>query len=261
MALSRNAKIIIAVVVISVFAIGTPLVAITLINASAGTNNGISFKLLDNAGVMIEHNGVRIYIDPYNLPSTYTQYPADAILVTHPHGDHYDTTSINRILDTETVFVFPENMTDAIILYGATGVTPGDTVQVGHISITAFHMYTFDVGGGDATHPQEAEWCSYIIDINGFTFFHAGDSKNLPEYNLLTSIEVAILPLGPGCQTMVDEEVVDAIEEIGPQYFVPIHFYDVAAKTTFLATYETQITSLGTQCVNLDYFHATPHMF
>jgi L-ascorbate metabolism protein UlaG (beta-lactamase superfamily) len=261
MALSRNVKIILIVAFVAVIAIGTPLVAITLLNASTGTNHGVSFKLLDNAGVMIEHNGVRIYVDPYNLPSTYTQYPADAILVTHPHGDHYDPTSINRILDTDTVCVFPENMTDAIILYSGTGVTPGDSVQVGHISITAFYMYTFDLGGGTATHPREAEWCSYIIDINGFTIFHAGDSKDIPEYSQLTSIEVACLPLGPGCQTMVDDEVVDAIEEIEPQYFVPIHFFDETAKANFIANYGSQVNSAGAQIVDLDYFHATAHIF
>ena len=217
--------------------------------------NIINFTLLDNAGIMIEALGMRIYVDPINLDSGYNNLTADVILVTHPHGDHYEGTSIRRVRDDDTTIVFPANMSDAVSAYDAIGVVPGDQIQVGPINITAFYMYTWAPEGYDPSHPREANWTSYIIDVNGFTFFHAGDSKNITEYNMLTdSIDVAMLPLGPGCQSMVDEEIVDAIRRINPRYFVPIH-YATRANDAFVLEYGDEIEDT-TDCeiLNLDYF-------
>ncbi|MHA2425551.1 MAG: hypothetical protein ACXAEF_12240 [Candidatus Thorarchaeota archaeon] len=44
-------------------------------------DTSVSVTLLENAGVMIEANGERIYIDPYLLPDNQTEFPADGILV------------------------------------------------------------------------------------------------------------------------------------------------------------------------------------
>ena len=151
-----------------------------------------------------------------------------------------------------TVNVFPENMTTAVALHDGIGVNPLDELDVGIAHITAYYMYTFDLPPNPATHPREANWTSYIIDINGFTLFHAGDSKNLNEYNQLTgSIEVALLPLGPGCQTMAGQEVVDAIHTIQPQWFIPIH-YEIGANDQFILDYGSQLTDC--EIVNLAYF-------
>ncbi len=51
-------------------------------------DGAINVTLLNNAGVMIETNGQRIYIDPFDIPRDYADKPADAIFVTHSHGDH-----------------------------------------------------------------------------------------------------------------------------------------------------------------------------
>lgn len=250
MALSKRAKIFICVGLI--LAVGTPILAITLINATI-LNNTVNLTFLDNAGVMIEHGGLRIYIDPIDLPASYDQLPADAVLVTHPHGDHYQSEVVDMLQKPGTVNVFPENMSAAISLHDGIGVIPGTQLQVGHISIRAFYMYTFSEGY-PASHPREAGWTSYIININGFTIFHAGDSKNITEYNQLAgTIDVTLLPLGPGCQTMFESEVVDAIQRIQPRYFIPIHYNPESYPATFILTYGSQITTTGCEIVHLNY--------
>jgi len=128
-------------------------------------------------------------------------------------------------------------MTAECATYGATGVVPGDTVMIGEINITAFHMYTLPVDIYPASHPAEANWTSFIVTIDGFTIFHAGDSKNILEYYELTgAIDLAFLPLGPGCQTMADYEVVTALERIQPSYFIPIH-YGEGVLSTWMTAY------------------------
>ena len=253
MALTQAAKlaIIISCCVVGAAAIVTPTTIVLL-------NNGteINFTLLENAGVMIETGEVIIYVDPYLLPYSYQDYVADIILITHPHGDHYHPQSIDRIKDDDTLIVCPESMTDAIATYDAMAVNPLDNFVHMGINITAFYMYTEAPEPYTPSHPPEANWTSYIIDVGEFVFFHAGDSANLFEYTTLTgTIDVALLPLGPGCQTMTGIDVVFAIDTIKPSYFTPIHFAD-GADDSFCAVYEDMIANTGAQLIHLKYFES-----
>ena len=222
--------------------------------------DGLVVTLLTNAGVMIETNETRIYIDPIQLNDSFAEYPADIICVTHPHSDHYDPDSLDVIGTDDTVFIFPANMSAEVALYDATPVVPGDSVIIGDINITAFYMYTFPVPPYPASHPVEANWTSYIIDIDGFVLFHAGDSKNLVEYYQLNGlIDIAFLPLGPGCQTMANYEVVEAIARINPSYFIPIH-YEEGVQNTWITAYADNVED-SSDCtpIVLDYW--TSHTF
>ncbi|MHA2315767.1 MAG: MBL fold metallo-hydrolase [Candidatus Hermodarchaeia archaeon] len=249
MSLSTRGKILVGIAIIAIVAVSVPLAALTVTNA-----NSVRFTLLNNAGVMIEAQGVRVYVDPFDLPESYGALQADVIMVTHPHGDHYDSAMIDMLQKEGTVNIFPENMTDAIALHDGVGVNPEDELQFGSIQITAFYMYTFPVEEFPASHPIEANWTSYIITVGGVTFFHAGDSKHIDEYSQLTGlIDVALLPLGPGCQTMANEEIVDALDVIQPRFFVPIHYAE-GANHDFALTYGPSITSCI--LVNLEYYQS-----
>ncbi len=253
---NKPQTIAIAAVVIVLLGAST-YVGISILNSSP-PDASITLTLLENAGVMIEAEGLRIYIDPYDLPSNYSSLPADAILVTHPHGDHYNATLTNSLQKTGTINVFPKNMTDAITAHNGVGVNPGDIIQVGSITITAYYMYT--AIGELASHPPEANWTSYIVDINGFTIFHAGDSKNITEYEDLAGlIDVALLPLGPGCQSMTGLEVVDAIDKLQPNYFIPIHTTDMTSEL-FILAYEDEIADCS-ECIPISLEHFTSYIF
>ncbi len=260
MSFANKTRVIVLVAILGVAAVGSA-VLVTQFLPSDSSGDSIKLTILTNAGVMIEADGLRIYIDPYDIPSTYATLPADAVLITHPHGDHYNSTIIDMLQKEGTVNIMPSNMTAEVALHEATGVEPGDTVMVGDISITAFYMYTTAPEGFDPSHPKEANWTSYIIDINGFTIFHAGDSKNITEYNQLTgTIDVALLPLGPGCQSMAGIEVVDAIDKLQPRYFIPIHTTDLSAEL-FIQAYEDEILEVAPDCDPFWLEHFTSFIF
>jgi L-ascorbate metabolism protein UlaG (beta-lactamase superfamily) len=132
---------------------------------------GINVKLLDNAGIMIEADNTRIYIDPFNLPSDYLNYPADAILITHDHGDHYDPASIDIIKTDDTRLFFPAIMSSEASFYGATSVVPEDTFEINNFAVRCFYMYTMP-GSPDSSHPQENNYTSFIVEFGGFSIFH-----------------------------------------------------------------------------------------
>jgi L-ascorbate metabolism protein UlaG (beta-lactamase superfamily) len=253
---NKTQTVVIAAVVIVVLGAST-FAGISILNSSP-PDESITLTLLENAGVMIEAEGLRIYIDPFDLPNNHSSLPADAILVTHPHGDHYNATLTNLLQKDGTINVFPENMTDAISAHNGVGVNPGDIVQVGSITITAYYMYT--AIGELASHPPEANWTSYIIDINGFTIFHAGDSKNITEYeDLAGQIDVALLPLGPGCQSMTGEEVIDAIVKLQADYFIPIHATNMNSEL-FILAYEDDLAEIS-ECLPIYVEHFTSYVF
>ena len=235
---------IIGVGVIAVIAVVVPLSAFMLLNA-----NSVQFQLLDTAGVKIEAFGLRLYVDPYNLSESFEALPADVVLITHPHFDHYETTSLDLLQKEGTVNVFPENMSDAIALYDGVGVNPGDILEFGDIQVTAFYAY-YPSDGLTSSHPRENNWTSYIIDVGGFTFFHSGDSQNIEEYSQLTgTIDVALLCID--CQ--IGSEIVDIMEVIQPRYFVPIH-YSMLSRQVFFVNYAPQITNCI--IVNLEYYQS-----
>jgi L-ascorbate metabolism protein UlaG (beta-lactamase superfamily) len=242
MTLTKRSKIIIGVGVIAVIAVVVPLSAFMVMNA-----NSVQFQLLDIAGVKIEAYGLRIYVDPYNLPESFEELPADMVLITHPHFDHYQTTSMDLLQKEGTVNVFPENMSDAIALYDGVGVNPGDELEFGDITVTAFYAY---YPGDGSSHPHENNWTSYIIDVGGFTFFHSGDSRPIEEHSQLAgTIDVALLCLD--CQ--IGEGIVDIVEVIQPRYFVPMH-YSMLMREIFLANHAPLITNCI--IINLEYYQS-----
>ena len=219
----------------------------------------IKVNLLLITGVMIEAKGLRIYIDPFLLPSNYTELPADVILITHPHSDHYSRLDIETIITNDTLFVCPENMTDAIDRFDGFGVNPGDSFLVGDINITAFPLYLDDYSTGQPTfHPKAANWTSFIIDIDGFKIFHAGDTKYIYEYEELTgTIDLAFLPIyfdpGLGALNASLLPIVDSIDMIQPRTTILTHFTTNNLET-FISEYSILIETSSCEILDLPYF-------
>jgi len=193
--------------------------------------SGIKVTLLTSSGVMIESKGYRIYIDPSFIPIQYDSKPADVVCVTHAHNDHYLAPCVDDVQQEGTVNIFPATMPDAITLFDGVGVSPGEEVIISDkLTITAFYMYT-----DEALHPKANNWTSYLIDIDGFVIFHAGDSGNATEFEQLEGlVDVAMFALVPAF-VMTYLEVVDAINKIQPQTVILYHD-DLDAYTDFYDT-------------------------
>ncbi|TFG19028.1 MAG: MBL fold metallo-hydrolase [Promethearchaeota archaeon] len=189
---------------------------------------GIKVTLLNSSGVMIEAKGTRIYIDPSFIPGQYKAKPADVVCVTHEHNDHYLTPCVDYVQQEGTINIFPETMPAAITLFDGIGVSPGDEIVINDkITVTAFYMYT-----EASLHSQANNWTSYLIDIDGFVIFHAGDSGNITEFQQLEGlVDLAMFPLVPAF-VMTYHEVVDAINKIQPQTVILYHD-DLEAYTAF----------------------------
>jgi len=275
---SRNTRIGL-IVIVATLIVMTPIVMLSFLNNTPPPDdvddngaednaplelpvNSVNITLLHTVGVMIEVNNIRIYIDPYRIPkSNFSEYPADLVLITHAHADHYSPYDIGDVQKNSTLVVFPESMTTQLERFNnSLGVSPGDNFQYRGINITAFNLYLEDYpSGARSAHPKDRNWTSYIIDIDGFIIFHAGDAKYMDEYvDFPVEIDVAFLPIyfdpGYGVKDESLAPIIQAIEVLKPDYCIPTHWY-FDDNQLFMEEY---VPLLVDDCdvVNLDFFES-----
>ncbi|MHA1930194.1 MAG: MBL fold metallo-hydrolase [Candidatus Thorarchaeota archaeon] len=284
MALSKNAKIGIALVVVTLVVV-TPLLLLSYMNQApppsdevddSGTTNEvddseelehlqlpveeINITIFHTAGAMIEANNIRIFVDPYELPEVYSEYPADLVLITHTHIDHYSLDDIRLVETNDTLVVMPESMSFNFPLHNNTlGVNSGDSFDFRGINITAFYMYYEPT----VAHPKDMNWTSYFIEIDGFTIFHAGAAKYMPELeNLTIDVDVALLSIlydaVMGTKDTNFASVIQVIETITPEYCIPTHWFHDNDRTLF---HEEYVSLLEDDCIVLDLDFLESHVF
>ncbi|MEW5982792.1 MAG: MBL fold metallo-hydrolase [Acidobacteriota bacterium] len=175
---------------------------------------------LGHASFRIEDETSQIYIDPWKVPAG--SPPADIILITHAHFDHFSPEDIARIERPGTIFVAPPDV--AAKLAGKTVVTAraGETHTAGSLTIEAVPAYNV----GKAFHGRGAGWLGYNVTLSsGQRVYHAGDSDVTPEMKAVKT-DVALLPCG-GTYTMTPAEAAAAASAIKPAVLIPMHWGDV----------------------------------
>jgi L-ascorbate metabolism protein UlaG (beta-lactamase superfamily) len=158
-----------------------------------------------------------IYIDPWKLRRA---EPADLILITHEHHDHFSANDVKKLLKPETTIV-----TIGVVARQLKGdvrtVKPGDTLTVKGITIEAVPAYN----PAKQFHPKAAGHVGFIITAGGRRIYHAGDTDAIPEMASIHA-DVALLPVG-GKFTMTASEAAQAANLIKPQVAVPMHWGDI----------------------------------
>lgn len=185
--------------------------------------------MLENVEVLC-HSSIKInkekviYIDPFKIDKNYND--ADIIFITHDHYDHYSEDDIEKIKKNDTVIVAPEELLTKLLRKGfrqdyIITVTPDEQDMVEGIKFETVPAYNTD----KQFHPKENEWVGYIIELNGYRYYIAGDT-DITEENKKVKCDVAFVPVG-GTYTMDFKEAVFLINEIKPKIAVPIHYGSV----------------------------------
>ena len=170
--------------------------------------------------------GMNLYIDPWGTGED--DAPADVILLTHAHFDHYQPHEIERLRKDDTRLVAPKDI--ASELSGeVTAVAPGDSLEILGIRIEAVPAYNVAEERLDM-HPQANGWVGYVFELDARTYYHAGDTDALPELERLRT-DVAMVPIG-GTYTMDWREAAGLVKAMTPQLAVPMHFGFVVCSPT-----------------------------
>ncbi len=185
--------------------------------------------MLENVEVLC-HSSIKInkekviYIDPFKIDKNYND--ADIIFITHDHYDHYSEDDIDKVKKNDTVIVAPEELLTKLLRKGfrqdyIITVTPDEQDMVEGIKFETVPAYNTD----KQFHPKENEWVGYIIELNGYRYYIAGDT-DITEENKKVKCDVAFVPVG-GTYTMDFKEAAFLINEIKPKIAVQIHYGSV----------------------------------
>lgn len=183
-----------------------------------------------------------IYIDPAYLKTYYTKYPkkiefsswpnpidglpeklpkAHVILITHEHKDHVKDVTVRRIRRADALVLAPKRCSRELGK-SITVIAAGDVASFKNIRITAVEEYNAEGGSSTRKIHRKGRGVGYVINVEGKTIYHAGDTDMIPEMKKLGPVDVALLPIG-GTYTMNIKEAVDATITIGPRAVIPMH--------------------------------------
>ena len=161
------------------------------------TSHGHSEFYLESA------DGFRLLTDPYDAHVGYAmgRYPADAVTVSHGHGDHNFTAKAlgaPAIIDSEGVW----------------RITPD-------VTVTALPSCHDDAGGA-----KRGPNLIMKIALEGLTLVHLGD-QGCPltdkQISALGQVDVLMVPVG-GYYTIDAAQALDACLALRPRVIVPMHY-------------------------------------
>ena len=209
------------------------------------TNNGKNnciLRWIGNAGWQIRFGAVSILIDPdlekgsHKLPAGIISdkltseiiSTADAILVSHEHGDHFNLPTAKRLVkESDCRFILP-----ASCLYAAqeADIPPKRIITAHHhrkidlfgegLTVTPVPAVHGHIHGSVYKRYNPAD-CGYLIQTESLNIFHPGDSLLLDEHFELPEID--ILFVSPTEHNTNIEQSLTLINTLKPKYILPQH--------------------------------------
>lgn len=185
----------------------------------------IAIEPLIHASIRIVFDGKEIEIDPVGTlgdrSTDYSRFPkADLILVTHEHHDHLDPSAIKDLSKPDTIVIANKNSAD-ILGYGKV-MANGDRLTLNNgIEIEAVPAYNTSADKLQF-HPKGRD-NGYVLTLDGFRIYIAGDTEPIPEMKDLKDIDIAFMPCNLP-YTMTPDQLIEAAKMVRPKVLYPYHF-------------------------------------
>lgn len=211
----------------------------------------MEIKFLGHAAFALSHDGKTALVDPFlsgnpKAAVSADEVEADAIFLTHGHGDHLgDTVDIAKRTGADVVAIVEL----AAEIEGA-GVEKvhnpniGGTVDLGWVNVRltpAWHTGTSPSGGTTATP------AGLVIEIGGKRIYFLGDTGLFSDIALPSRrghIDVAVIPIG-GHFTMDRFDAVTAAEFVKADQVIPAHYDTFPPIETDVAAYQSDVQNAG----------------
>jgi L-ascorbate metabolism protein UlaG (beta-lactamase superfamily) len=171
---------------------------------------------LGQAGFAIKGGSTIAYIDPYLTGSIASaggsrRFPApldpasiahaQIVFTTHEHLDHADASTLGPLMAASPGAVLVASPQSRDIALGADVPAEriavprlGERVELAGLAYTAIPAAHYDY---EVDEEEHSRWMGYLIECNGVTLYHAGDTVIIPQIlEALSgvSIDIALLP-------------------------------------------------------------------
>ncbi|MEO9965253.1 MAG: MBL fold metallo-hydrolase [Reichenbachiella sp.] len=216
-------------------------------NAIAIKQSSIKITYIGNDGVYISNGSKAVIIDALpgdlsgwspiagGVQSQLEQGSGDfknvkVAMVTHAHGDHVSSTSVNRFLtaNPDAFVVVPSGLTNSISsqpqLSDLAPVRGSSAEEIyDGIKVKVLHMRHFDLFGNDFSTVDNY---GYLVEIGGKKILHLGDvfysKENFESFDLTSeNIDVLLIPTFNALLTSANKDLID--EYISPTNIIGLH--------------------------------------
>ena len=175
--------------------------------------------------MVLEWQGTTFYIDPYGGAERFAGFDdADIVVITHAHGDHMNTETLEGLNLEGSRLVAPSSVTEKLtnIEFGEVSTLQnGDQLKGDGWLIEAVPMYNLP---NDETARHKKGWGNgYILTIGGQRIYISGDTEDIPEMRELKKIDYAFICMNLP-YTMTVEAAADAVLAFKPRVVYPFHY-------------------------------------
>jgi len=209
----------------------------------------MDIRFLGHAAFALEHDGTTVLVDPFltgnpKAAASADEVAADAILLTHGHGDHYgDTVAIAKrtgatvVAITEIAGEIGEEGVDVI------DTNLGGTAELDWASVRltpAWHTST--TPKGTVSTPA-----GLVIEFGDKRIYHLGDTALFSDLALPKRrghIDVALMCIG-GHYTMDRFDAVVAAELVGADQVIPCHYDTFPLVETDAQAFKSDVQNAG----------------
>ncbi len=202
----------------------------------AAGEGDIVIRPINHASFVLRWNDRFIYNDPVGGATPYQGLPrANLILVSHSHGDHFDSGTLNAVKQTDTLIIAPAAVYSSLSAALKAQTIPlanGGSTNVLGLNVEAVPAY-------NGNHPKGVG-NGYVVTMGGTRFYMAGDTGNTAEMRALTDIDVAFLCMNVPF-TMTVAEAVTATRAFRPRIVYPYHYRNQDNSFANLNTFKQQV--------------------
>ena len=180
-----------------------------------------------HASIVLQTPAGTIYVDPVGDPILYSGLPpADLILVTHHHGDHFNAETLGALIangNSPKLVTNPEVMgkLPSHLASGATSLANGDGTKAMDVPIDAIPAYNL-TADRQKFHPKGRD-NGYVFRVGNFKIYVSGDTEDIPEMRGLADVDLAFVCMNLPF-TMDATAAASAVAEFKPKYVYPYHF-------------------------------------
>lgn len=193
----------------------------------------VSVHAYQHASLSLAAGGKTVLIDPAPqrgqaadaaIALFKTPTPADVILVTHAHPDHFSPDVLSAVAGPNTAIVAPKAVADKMpeALKGRVKIMAnGDKADVSGVSVEAVPAY--NVTQDRLKYHPKGEFNGYVVTMAGKRIYIAGDTEGTPELKGLTNIDAAFIPMNLPF-TNTQEEAAAWVKAFKPKVVYPYHY-------------------------------------